>query len=136
MMRYLFLLFLFAFSFNLSAQQRLPLLHDANGYIYTTDTNIIIKRFENGLAPFMIKNKDPYQYKKNLVGFTDSVGNIRVEPVYINCSPFKNGLALVQDTAGKINVIDTLGKVVFPVFYDWITKCDNGLFFYYFRNSK
>lgn len=129
MMRYLLLLFLFTFSFKLSAQQCIPLKINASGYLYSPDTNVIVSSFENGLAPFMIKGKDPFDFKQNRVGFIDSLGNVRIQPVYTNCSEFVNGQALVQDTSGYLNVINGSGKLILPAYYQWLSTCDNGMVF-------
>ncbi|WP_162996241.1 WG repeat-containing protein [Mucilaginibacter celer] len=127
MMRYLLLLFLLGFGFNILAQQRIELRYNRDGMIYSGDTDIVVSSFNNGRASFTVKSKTP-GYKKSKVGFIDSAGIVKVPPVYVNCSTFQNGQALVQDISGKINVIDSIGKLVLPAFYYWVAKCDNGLF--------
>ena len=127
MMKYLLVLFLLGLGFSISAQQRIELRYNRDGIIYSADTSIVVSSFNNGRASFTVKSKTP-GYKKSKVGFIDSVGIVKVPPVYVNCSTFQNGQALVQDTSGKINVIDSIGKLVLPAFYYWVAKCGNGLF--------
>ncbi len=114
----------------LIAQIKIPLRVNRDRVIVSADTGILIKNFTDGLAPFMVKGKDPFYDRLNRVGFIDSAGNVRIMPIYINCSPFAGGKALVMDTNRKVGMIDTTGRLIKPMQYDAITKCDNGSLFF------
>ncbi|MDB5156737.1 MAG: repeat-containing protein [Mucilaginibacter sp.] len=128
MKKNLFILYILFFSQGtLCAQQKLTnLLHPA-----TRDTNIIIKKFgKNGLAPFMIKAKNPFNLKDNRVGFIDTTGQVVIQPLYSNCSYFVGDYAFVCDTSKELRqgLIDRFGKIVIPPVYNWLSQCENGLF--------
>lgn len=91
------------------------------------DPNINIKGFSDGLAPFMIKGKNPFDYKSNHVGFIDTTGRIVIKPVFADCSNFKSGVALVYDTLRRLAMINEKGSILIPFREQSIELCDNGL---------
>jgi hypothetical protein len=50
--------------------------------------------------------------KDGLSGYMNSHGQVVIEPVYIRVGEFRNNVALVETTEGKIRLIDTEGKAV------------------------
>ena len=91
------------------------------------DPNIDIKGFSDGRAPFMIKGKNPFDYKSNHVGFIDTTGTIVIKPVFAGCSNFKSGVALVYDTLRRMAMIDEKGSILIPFREQSIELCGNGL---------
>jgi hypothetical protein len=113
---------------TLFAQKRLNGKYDPvhHGFI-SNDTGIIIRDFVNGRAPFMIKGKNPFDYKTNRVGFIDTDGKVVIKPLYTNCSNFNGDFALVQDTTARTAMINKVGKIVIPFDRQNISLCENGL---------
>lgn len=110
-------------------QERINLTIGRYNQTISTDTNQLIGNTSESLTRFMIKGKDPFDKKLNRVGFIDIDGKVIIKPVYINCSDFHEGYALVENAFGNMGVIDRAGKIVIPLIYRTISRCKNGLFF-------
>ena len=124
----IFLAILFS-GFSLFAQKKLKgTFYPDTHRFETTDTGIIIDDFYHGRAAFMIKGKNPFNYKTNKVGFIDTTGNIVIKPQYADCSNFKDNFAIVNDTSGNRALINRFGKIIIPFARQYISLCDNGLF--------
>jgi hypothetical protein len=97
------------------------------------DANILVRECDKeGLAPFMIKGKNPFDQSDNRVGFIDTAGNIIIKPAYINCSGFKDGYAIVALEKRRyqkiFGLIDKKGHIIIPVMFSELSICTNGLF--------
>jgi len=124
----IFLVFVLSWS-AIFAQTRLNGGYDEEIHKFIlADTGILIGNFSNGRAAFYLKSEVLPDYKKNCVGFIDTTGKIVVKPVYMNCSDFSGGFALVQDTANGQGLIDRSGKIIIPLDqHQYIQLCENGL---------
>lgn len=91
------------------------------------DTGIVVEKFYGNRAAFMIKGKNPFNYNTNRVGFIDTTGRIVIQPVYVNCSNFNKGRALVEDTASRKGMINEAGELIIPLRSQNILLCQNGL---------
>ncbi|OXB17865.1 WG repeat-containing protein [Flavobacterium reichenbachii] len=77
--------------------------------------------FSNGLKTIRVPGEGQTKY-----GFIDKNGTIKIEPIYENAYPFKDGLAAVQKD-GKWGYIDTSGKTVINFKYKRISFFREGL---------
>lgn len=77
--------------------------------------------YSNGLKTIRVPGESQTKY-----GFIDKNGTIKIEPIYENAYPFKDGLAAVQKN-GKWGYIDTNGKTVINFKYKRISFFSEGL---------
>jgi hypothetical protein len=129
------LLLTFLCMLNLQAQ-KLDVTYFDHSNVVPASKNILFSYANKALIPFMIPGINPHDSKTNRVGVMDSTNRVIIKPLYSNCSYFIDGLAMVQDTTTRLKkgVINTKGRIIIPLIYDWVQRCANGLFFV--RNNK
>jgi hypothetical protein len=76
---------------------------DAEGTFLAADARIVsLGTFSEGLAPVAIPGDGPAGLRW---GFADNTGNLAIEARFAHAGPFREGLALVRDTAGRIGFV-------------------------------
>ena len=76
---------------------------DAEGTFLAADARIVsLGTFSEGLAPVAVPGDGPAGLRW---GFADHTGNLAIEPRFAHAGPFREGLALVRDTAGRTGFV-------------------------------
>jgi len=96
------------------AENEAPSVINKDGVVlFTCDQCEVVGSFHDGLAPFMIVDVE-----KNMCGFMDKTGQVKINPQFTEVGTFSHNLCPVKNEGNKWGYIDLNGKLTINYQFD------------------